>query len=90
MKNTKTLQIKSDFYTFKKFVPCYNWITSIYSLYDKPSKEKVDIFNEWGEKLNRIYWLTGSKFCFTIYWNVFDDDWILHDVKITKCYNFIM
>jgi hypothetical protein len=40
--------------------------------------------------LDRIYWLTGSKFAFSIYWEIKDQNWYYHDVKITKSHNFVL
>jgi hypothetical protein len=59
-------------------------------LYEKPSQEKIKIFNDWKSKLTRIYWLTWSKFNFTIYWSIQDQDWINHSVRITKSHNYIL
>jgi hypothetical protein len=51
----KTTTINSIEFEFKKFDPVYNWKTSIYNLYEKPSQEKIKIFNDWKSKLTRIY-----------------------------------
>jgi hypothetical protein len=50
MKNTTIKWIQFTIKNSIDFVS--NWITSIYSLYEKPSYEKVKIFNEWNEKLD--------------------------------------
>lgn len=77
-------------FQFKKFEPCFNGKTSIYSLYDRPSSEKVKIFNEYNQKLDWITWLTGSKFKFCIYWYVFDNENKKYYVKITPSKDIIM
>lgn len=88
MKNTTIKWIQ---FTIKNSIDFVNnWITSIYSLYEKPSYEKVKIFNEWNEKLDWIVWLTWNKNFFSIYWYVFDNDWIKHNVKITPSYNYLL
>ena len=86
----KTVAIKWIQFTKKNLDPVYNWKNSIFDLYDHPSHEKIDIFNYWDWVLDEVYWLTGSKFSFSIYWLIKDEDGITHDVKITKSYNYIL
>ena len=87
----KTATIKWIEFTIKNSIEYVNnWITNIYSLYEKPSYEKVKIFNEWQEKLDRITWLTWNKFNFSIYGYIYDNDWIKHNVKITQSYNYLI
>jgi hypothetical protein len=88
MKNTTIKWIQFTIKNSIDFVS--NWITSIYSLYEKPSYEKVKIFDEWNEKLDWITWLTWNKFNFSIYWYIYDNDWIKHNVKITQAYNYLL
>ena len=47
----KTTTINGDVYTYGRFDGCYNGITSIYSLYDRPSYEKIQAFEEWNKKI---------------------------------------
>ena len=88
MKNTIIKWIE---FTIKNSIdPINNWSTSIYELYENPSYEKVKAYNEWNEKLDRITWLTWNKFNFSIYWYIYDNDWIKHNVKITQAYNYLL
>lgn len=88
IKMTKNVTINNVNYEVKNFeIPM--WLKSFYSLYDRPSNEKVEIYEEWTGILNEIYGCTGSKFTFTIYWNVIDENWVIHDVRISKCHNYI-
>ena len=87
----KTTTIKWIQFTIKNSIDFINnWKTSIYSIYERPSYEKVKIFNEWKEKLDWIVWLTWNKFNFSIYGYIFDNDWIKHNVKITQAYNYLL
>ena len=85
----KTTTINGDVYTYGRFDGCYNGITSIYSLYDRPSYEKIQAFEEWNKKIV-ITGMTWSKFVFSIYGYVTDEDWHVHNVKITRDYNWIL
>ena len=88
MKNTTIKWIQFTIKNSIDFIS--NWKTNIYQLYDKPSYEKTKIFNEWKNKLDWITWLTWNKFNFSIYWYIFDNDWIKHNVKITQSYNYLL
>lgn len=81
---TKNVFLKGDWYTPKKFIPVYNY-KSIYDLYKNPSFYKVNVYNEWKNKLDKIIGLTWNSMQFSIYGKI---DWKL--VKITKNYNYIM
>ena len=71
----KTTTIKWIQFTIKNSIECINnWITNIYQLYE----------------LDRITWLTWNKFNFSIYWYIYDNDWIKHNVKITQAYNYLI
>lgn len=70
----KTITINGDVYTYGRFEPVYNYKRTIWDLYDRPSDEKVDAYNEWYGKLEEIHGLTGSKFNFSIYGCVKDED----------------
>lgn len=89
-KMKKTVTINGDVYTYGRFEPCYNFKRDIYDLYDRPSGYKIDAFNEWSKKLVEIYGLTGSKFAFSIHGYVKDEEGQLHNVKITRNYNWIL
>lgn len=86
----KNVKINGVNYTYKAFEPLYNWKCDIFDLYDRPSTAKVAIFRDWQEKLHSIYWLCGNSCTFSIYWAVKDENWLLHDVKITHCNNYIL
>lgn len=69
--------------------PC--GLCSFWSLYDRPSQTKVEIYEEWEKVLNDVYGCTGSKHAFTIYWNVKDEkDGQIYDVRISKSHNYLM
>jgi hypothetical protein len=70
----KTICINGVYYTPKKFDPYAYSCVDLFQLYAKPSQEKIEIFRKWQEKLNRVYGVSGSKHCFTIYGNVRDDN----------------
>lgn len=90
MKKEKNLTINGINYEIKKFV-IPMWLKSFYNLYDRPSQTKVEIYEEWYKVLNSVYGCTGSKFAFTIYWNVKDEaTGQLYDVRISKDHNYIM
>ena len=89
-KMKKTVQINGDYFTFGKFTPVYNGKNSIYDLYNRPSCYKVAAFNEWNEKLVEIYGMTWNSCTFSIYGYVKDEDGNLHNVKITRDYNWIL
>lgn len=86
----KTIKINGVTYQFKKFDSCHNGVTDIYSLYKKPSYEKISAYNYRKEKLDCIYGMKGNSNCFSIYWYVIDEDWIERDVKITRFNNYIL
>jgi membrane-bound lytic murein transglycosylase len=86
----KTITINGDVYTYGRFEPVYNYKRDIYNLYDRPSYEKIQAFEEWNKKLVEIYGLVGSKFAFSIYGYVRDEEGHLHNVKITRDYNWIL
>lgn len=90
MKKEKFVEINGITFEKKNLDPYCNCMDSIYQLYDRPSQEKVEIFDHWDQKLDRIYWLTGSKFAFSIYWEIKDQNGYYHDVKITKSHNYIL
>lgn len=85
----KTTTINGDVYTYGRFEPVYNGKTSIYSLYDRPSYEKIQAFEEWDRKI-AIQGLTWNTFNFSIYGVVQDENWDFHQVKITRDYNWIL
>lgn len=59
-------------------------------LYEKPSFTKVEIYRDREKKLNRIYWVSGSKHQFVIYWNIKDSEtWLIHDVRISQAHNYV-
>lgn len=86
----KQLTINGDLFKFKKFDVVKNWKTDISDLYEKPSQEKKDAFNEWEAKLSKIYGLIGGIQNFSIYGEIIDEEGNRHDVKITKSNNFIL
>ena len=86
----KTTTINGDVYTYGRFEPVYNYKTDIYDLYDRPSYEKIQAFEEWNKKLVEIYGMTGNTCQFSIYGYVKDEEWRLHNVKITRDYNWIL
>ena len=90
IKMTKTTTINGTDYEVKKFtIPC--GLCSFWSLYDRPSQTKIEIYEEWEKVLNNIYGCVGSKFAFTIYWNVKDETTgQLYDVRISKSHNYLM
>ena len=85
----KTITINGDVYTYGRFEPISNRKTDIYDLYDRPSYEKIQAFNEWDKKI-AIYGMVWSKFVFSIYGVVKDEEGNRHDVKITRDYNRIL
>ena len=89
-KMKKTISINGDVFTFWRFTPVFNYKNDIYDLYDRPSYEKIQAFDEWNKKLVEIYGMTGSKFAFSIYGYVKDEEGQLHNVKITRDYNWIL
>ena len=89
-KMKKTVTINGDVFTFWRFTPVFNYKNDIYDLYDRPSYEKKQAFDEWNKKLVEIYGMTGSKFAFSIYGYVKDEEGQLHNVKITRDYNWIL
>ena len=86
----KQLEIRGDLFKFKKFDIVRNWKTDISDLYEKPSKEKKDAFNEREGKLAKIYGLVGGIQNYSIYGEIIDEEGKRHDVKITKSNNFIL
>lgn len=86
----KQVQIRGDLFKFKKFDVVKNWKTDISDLYEKPSQEKKDAFNEREAKLSKIYGLIGGKQNFSIYGEIIDEEGNRHNVKITKGNNFII
>ena len=85
----KTITINGDVYTYGRFEPISNRKTDIYDLYDRPSYEKIQAFNEWDKKIV-IQGMVWSKFVFSIYGEVKDEDGKRHEVKITRDYNRIL
>jgi hypothetical protein len=47
----KTITINGDVYTYGRFEPISNRKTDIYDLYDRPSYEKIQAFEEWDKKI---------------------------------------
>ena len=47
----KTITINGDVYTYGRFEPIANYCTSIYDLYERPSYEKIQAFEEWDKKI---------------------------------------
>lgn len=88
-KMKKTITINGDVYTYGRFDPVFNYKTDIYDLYDRPSYEKIQAFNEWDKKIT-IHGMVWSKFSFSIHGYVTDENWDVHNVKITKDYNWIL
>lgn len=86
----KNITINGDTYTYGRFTPVYNGKNDIFDLYDRPSTYKVVAFNEWNEKLVEIYGMTWNSCCFSIYGYVKDENGNLHNVKITRDYNWIL
>lgn len=86
----KTITINWVNFTQKKLDPYYNWKSDIFDLYKHPSQKKIKIFNYRSKTLNNIYWLTWNMHNFSIYWNIIDQNWQLHNVKITQSYNYIL
>lgn len=85
----KTITIKGIDFEKKFYNVCHNWKT-LDDLYKKPSKEKRDAYNYWNEKLDVIYWTIWNLHTFSIFWRITDEDWKIHDVKITKSKNLII
>lgn len=83
------VRINDDVFTLKKFKPVNNGKTNLYDLYKTASDEKQKAFNYWKGKLVEITWLVGNCNMFTIYGAIVRW-WFLHNVKITKCNNYIM
>ena len=88
-KMKKTITINGDVYTYWRFTPVRNYKTDIYDLYDRPSYEKIQAFEEWNKKII-IRGMVWSKFVFSIYGMVIDEDGNYHQVKITRDYNWIL
>lgn len=86
----KTITINGDVYTYGRFEPVYNYKRDIYDLYDRPSQYKIEAFDEWYHKLDEITGMTWWKFAFSIYGYVRDEEGHLHNVKITRDYNWIL
>lgn len=87
----KTIEINWIPFTPKKFSPINNRKIKLEDLYKNPSFVKRDVFEFWKKELFDIYWLTWNQMMFTIYWRIRDHlDWTIHDVKITKSYNYIL
>ena len=90
MKNTIVINW-INFTKTNSIQPVYNYKSNIFDLYDRPSYTKINIFNEWSEKLDCITWLTWNKFNFSIYWYIIDkENWQKHNVKITPSYNYVI
>jgi hypothetical protein len=85
----KTITIKWIDFEKKFYNVCHNWKT-LYDLYKNPSEEKRDIYNYWNNKLDVIYWTIWNMHLFSIFWRITDEEWKVHDVKITKSKNFII
>jgi len=85
----KTITINGDVYTYGRFEPISNRKTDIYDLYDRPSYEKIQAFEEWDKKIV-IQGMVWSKFVFSIYGEVKDEEGNWHNVKITRDYNWIL
>lgn len=47
----KTITINGDVYTYGRFEPVYNGKTNIFHLYERPSQEKIQAFEEWDKKI---------------------------------------
>lgn len=87
----KTTTINGINFEVKKFDPFAYSCNDLFQLYDRPSSTKVEIYNEWQEKLNRIYGVSWSKHQFTIYWNIKDQEtWLIRNVRITKAHNYVL
>lgn len=68
----KNITVNNVNFEVKNFtIPC--GLCYFYHLYDRPSETKIEIYEEWRQKLNEIYGCTGSKFAFTIYGNIKDE-----------------
>ncbi len=85
----KNVKINWNTFYFKKFEPVMNWVTHLSDLYNNASVYKWQAFNYRNEKMY-IYWMVGNSCKFTIYWQVKDENWIEHDVKITADNNWIL
>lgn len=86
----KTTVINGDYFTFKKFTPVFNGNNDIYDIYNKPSCYKIQAFNEWNEKLVEIYGMSGNSCTFSIHGYIKDENWKLHNVRITHDNNYIL
>lgn len=85
----KTVTINGDVYTFGRFEPVYNGKTNIFHLYDRPSQEKIQAFEEWDKKIT-IQGMIGWTYNFSIFGEVKDEEGKRHEVKITRDYNWIL
>lgn len=85
----KTITINGDVYTYGRFEPVYNGKTSIFDLYDRPSQEKIEAFEEWDKKIT-IQGMIGWSWSFSIFGEVKDEEGKRHEVKITRDYNWIL
>lgn len=85
------IEINKINFTPAKFSPINNGKTKLEDLYKNPSYVKRNVFEFWKKELYEIYWLTWNPMMFNIYWRIRDNlDWTIHDVKITKSYNYIL
>ena len=88
MKNTVinwiNFEIKNNFDSY-----AYSGYT-LRDLYEKPSSTKVEIYRDREKKLNRIYWVSGNRHQFIIYWNIKDSEtWLNYDVRISQAHNYV-
>ena len=77
-------------YLPKKFTIVQNWKTDLSDLYNNASNVKRWVFNYRKEKLDCIYWLLWNSCTYSIYWQVTDENWKNHDVKITARHNYVL
>ena len=82
--NWINFEIKNNFDSYA--YSCNN----LWQLYEKPSITKVEIYRDREKKLNRVYWVSGNKNQFVIYWNIKDSEtWLVYDVRISQAHNYI-
>lgn len=85
----KTITIKGIDFEKRFYNVRHNWKT-LYDLYKNPFKEKIDVYNYWKDKLDVIYWTIWNLHTFSIFGRITDEEWQIHDVKITKSKNLII
>lgn len=84
--NFKIIKVKSDNKKSQLKKEYLNGYSNIHAWYDRPSREKIEIYNYWQEILGFFRITSANTFCYTIMakYSTIKDNYLL---KITKSKN---